>query len=61
MKSRVRVPLPAPISRSPSTSLKALAGESRVEEVATTNMDELTENKTKQNQTNTIILSTTQY
>jgi hypothetical protein len=40
-------PSPGAYFEEPSTSLKALAGESRVV-VATTNMDGLTESKTKQ-------------
>jgi hypothetical protein len=40
-------PSPGAYFEEPNISLKALAGESRIE-VATTNMDELTESKTKQ-------------
>ena len=43
-------PSPGAYFDEPSTSLKALAGESRVEVATTNNMDKLTESETKQKQ-----------
>jgi hypothetical protein len=51
-------PSPGAYFEEPSISLKALAGESRVE-VATTNMDELTESETKQKKQKMMITTTT--
>ena len=48
-------PSPGAYFEEPSTSLKALAGESKLE--TTTAMDELTANNTKQNQITTIRFS----
>jgi hypothetical protein len=51
-------PSPGAYFEEPSTSLKALTGDSRVE-IATTNMDGLTESKTRQKKQTTTTTTTT--